>query len=79
MRYKGRASPPRSRVWSRMVILVYFVSSNLSYNYQVLEKRLSFPGSLNKSILLFGFPPKEKKKDLQYLLHMPFIIELWYS
>lgn len=59
-----------------MIIILYFVSSTLSYNYHVFEEKPSFPGSLKKSILLFGSPPKEKKKDLQYLLHMSFITEL---
>lgn len=73
-----------------MVTLRYSVSSTLPCNYHLSHKgfffflfqeRLSFPGSFNKSILLFGFPPTEKRKRtyLQYLQHMSFITESWYS
>lgn len=61
---------PKPWKWSPMINILYFVSSTLSYNYHVFEEKLSFPGSLKKSILLFGFPPKEKKGSSIFATHV---------
>lgn len=76
--------------WSRMVILLYSVSGSSPCNYHRSHKSFGGRGSPSQAhstnqFCFFGFPPREretkkkKKKHLQYLLHMSFITELWYS